>query len=202
MSLILGKYLTKNEIFNSLPPVTIAVEELISADSYDEELILEKIKKISENDIKLLVKCAVQIAVIGAGNKNYGAVRLNDDIIQLKDIFEKNNIKYINVRNAVLKPDDLTPRRLVRIFRYHVQEFIKQTKRPSYLWLKYSDRNHHFAEWCFPGAEHLVETIEQFQYLYQTYTRLDSVFGTTFIARLNRVGIARGIIKPNYIINE
>jgi len=87
----------------------------------------------------------------------------------------------------------------VRLLRYHIQKFIIESNRPSYLWLKYSDRNKDFINICFPGGEHLVEKEIEAQYLINTYSVLDKSQNTFFIKRLERVFIARGILKPIYI---
>jgi len=161
----------------------------------------KKILKFDKETYSLVCKAAVQIAIIGAGNKSYGFVRdSNGNVIQLKDLFEQNKILYKNLQNAKLEEDTLTARRLTRIFRFQVQEFIKQKNMPSYLWLKYADKsNVKFMEICFPGAEHLIETKEEAAFLVNTYRKLDQRMNSTFVLRLNRVFIARGIIQPTEI---
>jgi len=194
------QYLSKKILLESIPVVKVSLDDLGTTDTYHEEKILQKILTYSFEDISLLVKAAIQIAVIGAGNKNYGFVRRNNgDIFQLKDIFEKMNIKYMNIQNVKLKDDDLTARRLVRFFRYQIQDFITTNKRPSYLWIKYSDKNENMIPYCFPGAEHIVETIEQCDYLMNVYLVLDKQIGSAFCVRLKRVFIARGLYKPEYL---
>jgi len=116
----------------------------------------------------LLLHTSVQIAIVGAGNKNYGFIRKNGIIINLIDIFKKLNIKYLNSIQAKLADDDLTPRRLVRFFRYQIRNFLVENKGiSSYLWRKYGNS---FAAVdtmrfiCFPGAEHLVEDGEEIKF--------------------------------------
>jgi len=75
-------------------------------------------------------------------------------------------------------------------------EFIKNSSRPSYLWLKYSTKDPKFMLICFPGAEHMVETKEEAMYLIETYKNLDSMMKTSFVIRLKRVFIARKIFTP------
>merc|ERR1712217_530926 len=159
--------------------------------------ILKKILSYNKNDQELLQKCAIHISIIGAGNKNFGSIRHNEEVLNIEDIFLKLKINYKNIINQNLKEDEITPRRLVRIYRYHIQKFIETTGRPSYLFLKYSKRSVGAEIICFPGAEHLITNMNDFIYLMDTYKILDQRLGTTFCQRLERVGIARGIIIPN-----
>jgi hypothetical protein len=190
------QYLTEKEILPEISHVNIKPEELGRTDTYNEEMILKKILKYSKDDQKLLAKAAHQIAIIGAGGKSYGFVYGDkNEVMNLEDIFKKLNVKYKNTINTKLDEDDLTPRRLVRFFRYHVQKFIKDTNRPSYLWLKYADRSDSSMMYvCFPGAEHLVKNKNEIDFLKKTYGNLDSAMDTQFVQRLDRVFLARQII--------
>jgi len=91
---------------------------------------------------------------------------------------------------------ELSVRRLLRFFRYQIMEFIRNSNRPSYLWLKYSTKDIKYATICFPGAEHLVETKEEALYLLKTYKNLDEMLKTGFVLRLKRVFIARKLFTP------
>jgi hypothetical protein len=190
-------YLGKEELTNAIGILNLSMNDLISADSYDEVKLLNKFKKYSSDNAALLYKAAVQLAIIGYGQQNYGSVRVSDnDVITLIDIFKKLGIKYNNKLNEKYADDDFSVRRLLRFFRYQIQEFILRSQRPSYLWLKYSDKNVKYVGICFPGAEHLVETKEEAEYLIQTYKALDNSLNTKFVDRLRRVFIARGIYSP------
>jgi len=191
-----NKYLNKEDLINAFGTHEISLNDLISSDSYDEEGLLNKIKQYNDIDQELLLKAAIQIAIIGAGNKNYGAIKHKEEVILLTDLFKRLNVSYSNVRGSNLKPDELTPRRLTRLFRFHIQEFIQKTGRPSYLWLKYSTRDQNMLNICFPSAEHLIDTAAEFEYLVNTYKTIDGFLNTRFIARLERVGIARGLVRP------
>jgi len=150
--------------------------------------------------MKLLQQCALQIAIIGSGKKSFGSIRLdNDEVISLTDIFKKYNVKYENIINSKLSKGELTPRRLVRFFRHCTHIFIKQNDRPSYLWLKYSDHDIKFKNICYPGAEHFVETSEEYSYLCNVYNNVDKILSTSFHIRLQRVGIARGLYNPGIL---
>jgi len=142
-----------------------------------------------------LQQCAIHIAIIGSGNRTYGSIRLKDgSVVDIIDVFKKHQILCNNERNALLLKDTLTPRRLVRFYRYCTHIFIEKNNRPSYLWFKYSDHNEKYKNVCYPGAEHMVETKEEYEYIYNTYKNLDKIHGTSFCIRMQRVGIARGLI--------
>jgi hypothetical protein len=190
-------YLGREELSSAIGFLQLTMDDLISSDNYDEVKLLEKFKKYSPEDATLMYKAAIQLSVIGYGQQNYGAVRLNDtDIINLVDIFRKLNIKYNNRINERYSDDDFSVRRLLRFFRYQIQAFIIKSQRPSYLWLKYSDRDPKYLIICFPGAEHLVETRDEANYLLKTYQNLDNTLNTRFVDRLRRVFIARKIFAP------
>lgn len=193
-----NQYLDKNEIIKSFPAVQVGIDELGQTDTYHEGKIIANIKKFDPEVQKLLIKCSIQIAVIGYGNKRFGFIRdKNGEQIQLEQIFQKYNILYLNDRDAKLKDDTLTARRLIRVFRYHIQEFIKTTGRPSYLWVKYAIKDgRNFIDICFPGAEHLVSSGDEVSFLTNAYNNLDKTLGTGFVPRLERVFIARGLIQP------
>jgi len=188
------KYLNSSDIIINIPDINTSVEDLISADNYNEQKILLKILNYQKDEIQLLLRCAIQISIIGAGNKNYGFIRdLNGNVVEIVTIFDKYRILYNKNINERYKEDDLSARRLVRFFRLHIQKFIEKTNRPSYLWLKYSDKNVDYIRICFPGAEHLVTTKEEANYIMNAYKNLDRLLGTKFMTRLERVFIARGL---------
>jgi hypothetical protein len=193
----MGQYLDEKTLISGMVKYEVKIDDLISSDTYDETGILNKINGLKKEDQINLFKAAVQIAIIGAGNKNCGSIRLkNNEIIDLKSIFDKLNVFYNKDKNEKYKPDDLTARRLTRIFRYQIQKFILKNNRSSYLWLKYSDKNKDTIGFCFPGGEHLIETKENALYLYNLYKGMDIKFNTNFRERLQRVFIARDLMSP------
>jgi len=108
-------------------------------------------------------------------------IRNNENkVFEIKDIFSKYNIVFNRNINEKYDKDTLSARRLVRLLRYHIQNFILKTNRPSYLWLKYSDKNKLMIPICFPGGEHLVENEEQAIYMLNTYKMLDINFKNKF----------------------
>jgi len=200
----LGQYLNKIDLIDNIPKYDIKPEHLGSSDSYHEEKILKKYLSLDKEAQELVYKCALQLAIIGYGNKNFGFVRDNKgDIVTLIDIFNKYHIKYLEKINAKYIDDELSVRRLLRLFRYQIQKFIIENKRPSYLWQKYADKTKiEYSSICFPGGEHLIDTKEEAIFLIETYGNLDVLYGTKFRARLKRVFIARGTLKPEYFIDK
>jgi len=170
---------------------------LQSTDSYNETKIKEKILKFGKKIYLVLLMIAIQLAIIGFGNKNLGFIRQGDQSIEIRKFLDTNGIKTTNTLNSKLADDDLTPRRLVRFFRKFIQESILKFKRASYLYLKYSRRDEKYIGICFPGAEHWVETKEEADYLIETYKKLDSVNSSTLEEKIRRVLIARRIDHTN-----
>jgi len=202
------QYLDDTELKLSLPIYDIKVDDLGATDTYNETKIVAKIKELGDANIKLLYKAALQIAIIGSGNKNYGFVRDDSgNIVTLDAIFKKCNVLYLNDQNAKLKDDTLTARRLTRVYRYHIQRFIRDTGKTSYLFNKYGDKiiatkDTHLITICFPGAEHMIKTKEEIEYLILTYKNLDEAMvvnkrqlNFSFSERIRRVLIARNLIN-------
>jgi len=69
------QYLDKKELLNNITYTDIKVEDLISADTYNEEGIMKNFNTIEKKGQELLLKCAIHISIIGAGNKTYGMIR-------------------------------------------------------------------------------------------------------------------------------
>jgi len=87
-------YLDKEPLLNAIGIINITSNDLISSDSYNESKMLEKFSQLNKNDKILVYKAAIQLAIIGFGSKNYGAIRIDDkNIIQLKELFARLNIK-------------------------------------------------------------------------------------------------------------
>jgi len=195
------QYLGKETLLENVDYFNIKPDDLISSDSYNEEEIMKKYKKFNLEAQELLLKCAIHISIIGSGNKTFGMVRDKDNnVLEIKNIFTNYGIVYNRNINEKYEKDTLSARRLVRLLRYHIQKFILLTNRPSYLWLKYSNKNKEMMSICFPGGEHLVENDKEALYLLDTYKNLDNIINTKFQKRLERVFIARRIIDPLIII--
>jgi len=198
------QYLNREELINNIPEYKVDPSQLGSSDTYHEEKILKKYLSLDKLGQELVYKAALQLSIIGYGNKNYGFVRDNKgEIINLTDIFKKYNIKYMEKINAKYNDDDLSVRRLLRLFRFQIQKFIITNKRPSYLWLKYANKDQlEYMTICFPGGEHLVQTKEEAIFFLNTYEALDILFLTKFRDRLKRVFIARGILQPEFFYKQ
>jgi len=202
----IGQYLGLKELTENIPEIKVTVDDLGTTDTYHEEKILKKYLSLDKRGQELVYKAAIQMAIVGYGNKNYGFIRIDDKtVMPLEEIFKKYNIKYMEKINEKYTDDELSARRILRLFRYQIQEFIVRTNKPSYLWLKYSNKDIKYINICFPNGEHLVETKEQALYLLNTYYTLDINLNTKFVERLKRVYIARRIFNPleiQGIINE
>jgi len=197
MESVNNQYLNREILLQNIGILELSTNDLISGDTYNETKILETYNKYSKEDRILLYKSAIQLAIIGYGQKNYGAIRIdNEHVISLVEVFNKLHVKYNEKLNAKYEEGELSVRRLLRFFRYQIVEFIRNSKRPSYLWLKYSTKDLKYMLICFPGAEHLVETKDEAIYLLNTYKTLDDLMKTGFVLRLKRVFIARKIFTP------
>jgi len=198
----MSQYLQKENLIIELQGYDFSVDDLISADSYNEELLLAKFKKFPKEIQLLLFKCAVHVAIIGAGNKSYGMIRDGENVLQIQEILNAHKIHYNRNLNEKYEKDTLSIRRLIRLLRYQIQNFIAKNNRASYLWFKYSDRNEKMMDICFPGGEHLVENETQAKYLLNVYANIDSLLKTKFVQRLERVFIARRIMNPQEFIKK
>jgi len=199
-----GQYLNKDELISEIPKVIVTVNDLGTTDTYHEDKILKKYISLDKNGQILVYKSAIQLAIIGYGKKNYGFIRIDDKTqMNLIDIFIKYKIKFLEPINVRYEDDELSARRLLRLFRYQIQQFIIENNRPSYLWTKYADKNNlKYVSICFPGGEHLVESVDEAQFLLDTYGKLDVSQNTRFRQRLQRVFIARKILDPSYFIDR
>jgi len=199
-----GQYLSKDILVNNIPKVNVTADDLGSTDTYHEEKILKKYLSYDSNAKELIYKSAIQLAIIGYGKKNYGFIKLDDkNTITLIELFKKYNIRFLDPINTKYSDDELSARRLLRLFRYQIQKFIIENNRPSYLWFKYADKsNVNMVSICFPGGEHLIETQEEGLFLLNTYGKLDVAQGTKFRQRLQRVFIARGIFDPSFFLDK
>jgi len=203
MSFTSTQYLSENDLVKTISIIDINPTDLGSSDTYNESKILETYMKLPEEARILIYKAALQLSIIGYGNKNYGFIRINEkDVITLSELFNRYQIKFIEKQNEKYNDSDLSARRLMRLFRYQIRNFIEKNNRPSYLFLKYSDRNVKYMSICFPGGEHLVDNEDSAIYLYNVYGNLDRLQNTKFCQRLQRVYIARGILPPQYFLNK
>jgi len=144
-------------------------------------------------DYNMLYGCALQSCIVGTGGKNLGSIQIENVVYDCKEILIKNKVLINNKQNSKLEPGQLTLRRVCRIFRYHISNYIRDTKNYSYLYKKYCHDDLAKPHLIFPGAEHIVILKEDAQYLRNCYLMLDSKLETSFVTRIDRVYQARGI---------
>lgn len=168
--------------------------QAISKDSYSDTAIYETIKK--KRGMEPLLFAALQTAIVGYGNKVYGEYKIGDQLYDVVKVYREYDVKADLQQSAKLEPGDLTPRRLQRFFRYQIHDYLEDNNSVyPYLWKKYSSADLKFRTITFPGAESMVETEDEGEYLLATYHELDKRLGTNISERIRRVLIARGIIK-------
>jgi len=195
------QYLDEKTLRTAIASYPVSNDDLISSDSYNEEEIVKKFNTIDKIGQELLLKCAIHISIIGSGNRTFGSIRNKDgEVLEIKNIFNKYGINYNKNINEKYEKNTLSARRLVRLLRFHIKKFINENARPSYLWLKYSNRERDMMSICFPGGEHLVEDEKQAVYLLETYKGIDLSLKTQFCKRLERIFVARRILRPEYFI--
>jgi hypothetical protein len=138
---------------------------------------------------------AYQLAQVGWGNHNYGTMKLKGDIVDLKELFNEHEVLHSLPESSKLKPDDITPARIVRIFRFHVASYFKKTKKTSFIYKKYVlNKNVEGSRWnIFPGSESLLTAPEDLNMLYSAYKEMDKRLNAKFVNRMQRVLLARGI---------
>jgi hypothetical protein len=199
----MNKYLNREQIEAIIGKIVLEPNfSPMSQDSYNEELIAIKVNNLDEATKPKLCQAAINMAVVGFGNKRYGSYRVGDTIVDIKQLFDENTILYKNPPNALLKEDDLTPQRLCRFFRYQIKDYIKLNKVQSYLFRKYSNHDVRFFDIAFRGSEYLDDlTEEQRLWLIEMYTNLDHMLNTNILDRIKRVfqakaGMTYRIIEP------
>jgi len=142
------------------------------------------------------------------GNKTLGQVRINGEVFEAVILCKKLGILVWNTNQAKLQPGDLTPKRLARLFRYQIQDYIKSGKGFSFLFRKHSNYEDDWAVDVFPGAEYLVHITDS-EALVLAYREVDRVNGTKFEARVKQIISARFpgeafpvIVMHNYTAEE
>jgi len=167
---------------------------LVQTETYNEYDLKKVIDRIGKD---ILAAIAIQLAVVGYGNKTYGEVIVDDKKVNIYDFFKKNGIKSDLTINSKLTTKDLTPRRIIRFFRYTIDDYIKNNNDiQSYLFKKYClNKNGETRAFTYPGFEHIAEPTKdtiRVKELLKTYEFLDSRLNTKISERIKRVLIARG----------
>jgi len=170
--------------------------EFVSNDTINEEVLLKVIKDTGK--VEELFALTLQFAIIGYGNRQFGQYKYKGEVREMRTIFNDLDIKKDNDLGSKLSETDLTPRRLLRMFRFQIRKYLN--KNPdvcSYLFQKYSNNDYNYREVCFPGAEFLVNQDEA-RYLYECYKKLDRslvnrnmTHGLT--SRIKRILLAKNI---------
>lgn len=199
---IVEKYLTKESLVFDFKPSQINPSSLIKQDNYDERKIYSKYKSFPKDTQEKLAKAALHISLIGAGNHTFGKIIHDDETIEITYLFEMNSIKYNQKVGEDMLEDDLSARRLCRLLRYFIQEYIIEHGIYSYLWFKYSRKDQRYIPYCFPGSEYLVKEKDQAEYLFETYKKMDETLGTNFCKRLERIFLARSVYTSRDLVNQ
>jgi len=192
-----NKYITLEQS-NVLNVRNFASYEVISNDTINEENLL---KVISENTYKEeLFAASLQMAIIGFGNRQYQNYKYRGEIKLLSDLFKRTGVRYNNSSKEKFDTDVLTPRRLLRLFRFQINKYLQDNSSvASYLFIKYNSSNVGMRSICFPGGEHLVSTQDEADYIYEAYKKLDESLlsrnlQSGVIERIKRVLLARSFV--------
>jgi len=129
--------------------------QLISTETYNELEIYENIQKIGK---EVCGAIAIQLAIIGYGNKKYGSLKINEKIVDIEQFFTSNNINTKFELGSKLQPGTITPRRLIRIYRYTIQDYLlTHPLLQSYLYKKYCYDKVEENRCCvYPGFENIA----------------------------------------------
>jgi hypothetical protein len=167
--------------------------ELVVTDSYNEDMMKNSIESIG---IKECLCIALQLSLVGYGNKTYGKVLLNGEEIDILDFFKKRGIKYNQKIGDKLGEKDITPGRLIRFFRFYIQRYLVVKNKSSYLYKKYCpNKNEKNQKNIFRGCEYLLEPgsdNEIAKELVLTYKNLDKIIDKNITEKIKRVLLAKG----------
>lgn len=190
------KYLNYDEIKALIGEIIIPKTfEVMSQDSYNETLISQTISQTGKS--AELAMAAINMAVIGIGNKRYGNFKMSGQIVDIAQLLNACGVKTRLAPNSILGESDLTVQRLCRFYRHHIREWIRANRYPTYMFRKYSDHDADMNEILFRGAEYLDDlTEEQTAYLKRTLENMDAKLNTQLTARFNRVREAITGLKP------
>jgi hypothetical protein len=195
----LGTFLDKSELDKISPEYGFF--QLVQTETYNEYELLKSVEQIGKD---ICGAIAIQLAIVGYGNKNYGSIIINGESIDIFAFFKKNKIKTDAEFGSKLTPKDVTPRRLIRLFRYAISDYINDNKNiQSYLFKKYClNKNQITRSFIYPGFEHIASPVtdyDKIKDLLQTYEYLDSRLNTKVKDRIVRVLVARGFNEDSLI---
>lgn len=184
------KYLTKQQLtfnfdYHSVKP--------LSSDSYNETELKNFVDDKTDEEKIELFSIALQFSIIGQSHQQGGSVKIDDTELEVDDLIEKFDIKVENSLNDKLEDVDMTPKRLARLFRYEISNYINETGDISFLSKKYGDGD--FESETFPCAEYMIDNIESANHLLNVYKNVDSILNTQFALRVERVFKSRKIFR-------
>jgi len=146
--------------------------EIVSNDTINEEDLLKTVLAGSYKDE--LFAASLQMAIVGFGGRQFQNYKYRGEIKNLNDLFRRAGVRFNNDQQEKFDTNILTPRRLIRIFRYQIKNYLERhTDIASYLFLKYNSNDMSMRSICFAGGEHLVETQNQADYILNAYKNLD-----------------------------
>jgi len=195
----LGTFLDKSELDKISPEYGLF--QLVQTETYNEYELLKSVEQIGKD---ICGAIAIQLAIVGYGNKNYGSIIINNESVDIYTFFKKNKIRTDVEFGSKLTPKDVTPRRLIRLFRYAISDYINDNKNiQSYLFKKYClNKNQITRSFIYPGFEHIANPAtdyDKIKDLLQTYEYLDSRLNTKVKDRIVRVLVARGFNEDSLI---
>jgi len=168
--------------------------KLITTETYNETAISKSIEIVGGN---ICGPIAIQLAIVGYGNKKFGDMIIDDKKINIQEFFNNNNINIKCELNTKLKTGELTPRRLIRFYRFQIRDYLLINKSvQSYVYKKYCYiKNETNRVNVFPGVEHLLSSPvhdEIAKTLIDVYKVLDEKRKTNITEKIIRVLSARG----------
>jgi len=187
------QYFQEKEFFEFMGDFNYDCGELSRTDTYNELAISSSIQKINK---EICYVIALQLSIIGYGKKNFGKIKYMGEEIVIENFFKEHGILYNHGRDEKLEESDLTPRRLIRFFRYAIKEYLERNENIyPYLFKKYCpDRELELRKIIFNGYEHIIHPSDEeiAISLIKTYLNLDKRNGTNITDRIKRVLMARG----------
>jgi hypothetical protein len=193
----MNQYFDNTDFISFLEEIKLDMDkvnvELAQTDTYNESVLMETIKT---KNPKILMAIALQLAIVGYGQKTFGFVNIDGEKIEIKEYFDKNGIEYSKGLSDKVGPEIITPRRLIRFFRFATLNFLEKNENVyPYLYKKYAiDRHVDHRLRIFNGFEHIInpDDTDNARILLRTYLNMDKRNRTNVSERIKRVLMARG----------
>lgn len=161
-----------------------------STDTYDEAKLLNAVTALGRAGIQKCFMIACSFAIKGAVKGSYGTIKIDgkEEPLKVSDLIDEVGCRELQ-SNDDTSPETITVKRLARLFRYQIRDYIREKGTASFLVNKYNPEctDIHL---CFPGAEYFV-TKEQSGPLIKAYNALDISLGTNFTTRIILIIAAR-----------